>query len=397
MANGCDVNAPSVLYSMLLLPAPLFTETATLEPVSLTNFQYLTQHINTLPERRAEAPLVRRRFASSPKDPRYHMLQHLSARFRQNASEQDREPRAALFLNRFTRTLTIMYATSGIEKIIGISSEDMKGRSFYYCIAEASLEEAVRVLESAKGNDSIAYVRFMFRDPRQGDEPIDNEMTEESDLTDAEMTDAGATETEEATPNVDQSPSNGTTEAHTTSGSASMSISSPSGASSAVAEASPIELEAVVSCTSDGLVVVLRRARPHVPPQMHDIKPATPVQQQPYTGYFAAPWGIQPIYYPSPPTSFAGTSMYPGMPPAYGGPPVTASAALPGVPNETEFLNAIKECGVFAWDLIGINGELSEYARGDPTGMSAPADGPAVWDPNYKEGDSTSSGRGTTS
>src|ERR1700760_866913 len=120
------------------------------------------------------------------------MLQHLSARFRQNASEQDREPRAALFLNRFTRTLTIMYATSGIEKIVGISSEDMKGRSFYYCIAEASLEEAVRVLESAKGNDSIAYIRFRFRDPRQDDEPMDE--TTDTDTTDAEMTDAGTGE-----------------------------------------------------------------------------------------------------------------------------------------------------------------------------------------------------------
>src|SRR6201995_5317156 len=283
--------------------------------------KYIAQLVNSPPERRAEAPIVRRRFASSPKDPRYHMLQHLSARFRQNASDQGPEPRAALFLNRFTRTLTIMYATSGIEKIVGISSEDMKGRSFYYCIAEASLEEAVRVLESAKGNDSIAYIRFMFRDPRQSDEPIEDEMTEESDLTDAEMTDAGVSETEEATPNVDLSPSNGTTDAPT-SGSASMSISSPSGASSAAAEPLSIELEAVVSCTSDGLVVVLRRARPHVPPQIHDVKPAVPVQQKAYTGYFAAPWGMQPIYYPSPPASFAGTSMYPGMPPAYGGPPV---------------------------------------------------------------------------
>jgi hypothetical protein len=325
------------------------------------------------------------------------MLQHLSARFRQNAAEQGPEPRAALFLNRFTRTLTIMYATSGIEKIVGISSEDMKGRSFYYCIAEASLQEAVRVLESAKGNDSIAYVRFNFRDPRQ-DDPTE-ETTDESDVTDTEMTDAGATDTDEATPNVGQSPSNAASGAQATSGSASMSISSPSGASGATSGSEgPIELEAVVSCTSDGLVVVLRRARPQVPPQMHDSKPVLPVhqQQQPYTGYFAAPWGVQPIYYPAPPTGFAGTSMYPGMPAAFGGPPIAGTPSA-STPYEMDFLSAIKECGVFAWDLVGINGELSEYARGDPTGRAAPADGPAVWDPNYKEGDASSSGRGTTS
>ena len=83
-------------------------------------------------ERAVEAPIVRKLFASSPKDPRYHMLSHLSTKFDLGPEEQTHEPRAALFLNRFTRTLTVMYATSGIEQIIGISGDAMKGRSFYY-------------------------------------------------------------------------------------------------------------------------------------------------------------------------------------------------------------------------------------------------------------------------
>ncbi|KAF1361071.1 hypothetical protein EJ07DRAFT_75914, partial [Lizonia empirigonia] len=122
-------------------------------------------------KRAVEAPIVRKLFASSPKDPRYHMLSHLSSKFDLGPDEQTHEPRAALFLNRFTRTLTVMYATSGIEQIVGISGEEMKGHSFYYCIALNCLTEAVRCLESAKGNDSIAYMRFMFRDPRQEDPP----------------------------------------------------------------------------------------------------------------------------------------------------------------------------------------------------------------------------------
>src|ERR1700761_1549218 len=137
-------------------------------------------------DREKDAPVIRRLFASSPRDPRYHMLQHLSNRFRQDVDNQTREPRAALFLNRFTRTLTIMYATTGIEQVIGIPAENMKGRSFYYCIAENCLEDAVKCLESAKGNDSIAYLRFIYRDPRQDDE-LD---TSEED-SDAIMTEAG--------------------------------------------------------------------------------------------------------------------------------------------------------------------------------------------------------------
>src|SRR5215470_7806889 len=146
-------------------------------------------------ERAVEAPLIRRLFSSSPKDPRYHMLSHLSTKFKQAADDQTHEPRAALFLNRFTRTLTIMYATTGIQRIVGISSENMKGRSFYYCIAENCLEDAVKCLETAKGNDSIAYLRFWFRDPRQDDQA--NQFTPDAEDTDAGMTDVAMSEDDE--------------------------------------------------------------------------------------------------------------------------------------------------------------------------------------------------------
>ena len=107
---------------------------------------------------------MRKLFSSSPQDPRYHMLSHLSSKFTLGPEQQTHEPRAALFLNRFTRTLTVMYATSGVEEILGIPSDEMIGRSFYFCIAQDCLQDAVKCLESAKGNDSIAYLRFFFLD-----------------------------------------------------------------------------------------------------------------------------------------------------------------------------------------------------------------------------------------
>ena len=138
----------------------------------------------SFPGRALAAPVVRRIFSSSPKDPRYHMLTHISHKFDQPLKAQDHEPRAAMFLNRFTRTLTIMYATAGLEEIVGISADDLKGRSFYYCIAENCLQDAVKCLENAKGNDSIAYLRFWFRDPRI-DDP---QAAENQDDSDEEMT-----------------------------------------------------------------------------------------------------------------------------------------------------------------------------------------------------------------
>jgi hypothetical protein len=340
----------------------------------------------TLIERRVNAPIVRRLFASSPKDPRYHMLQHLSSRFNQNVEDMTHEPRAALFLNRFTRTLTVMYATNGIEEVIGISSEDMKGRSFYFCIAEECLQDSVQCLETAKANDSIAYLRFRYRDPRQDDEPPLE--ANESDLeADAEMTDVDAIESDGAVQSVGSSRPSGE------SGPSSANTNQPSGQpfASGGAAVDPtaedeLELEAVVSCTSDGLVVCLRRARPAVPTLMQNTPISAPgTAPRQYQGFFAAPWPAGPTppqYLPRGPPTLASSQMI-GMPAAWGGPSLT-SESTPGGQYPLEFANAIRECAVFAWGLIGINGSLDSYARGRPSGDAQPQGGLDVWDANYK-------------
>ena len=52
------------------------------------------------------------------------------------------------------------------------------------------------------------------------------------------------------------------------------------------------ELEAIISCTSNRLVVVLQRARPPIP----DPQPTVMLAALSYeNGLFAAPWGLQPI------------------------------------------------------------------------------------------------------
>ncbi|KAJ9635816.1 hypothetical protein H2201_000189 [Coniosporium apollinis] len=404
----------------------------------------------TSQKRAVEAPIVRKLFSSSPKDPRYHMLSHLSTKFNQAAKQQTHEPRAALFLNRFTRTLTIMYATSGIEQIIGISGDEMKGRSFYYCIQENCLEDAVRVLETAKGNDSIAYLRFWFRDPRQDDAARAQPDTSEDDSADESMTDATSLEDEDeggvqleghetshsaegGTSNSRTSDEISPTDSRQRSSTNSMDIDRPTNSdeqpasrgssrdsvnatgthaaifghptrarssTSSVPPLSPngrsdngyqpIELEAVVSCTSDGLVVCLRRARPIIPPSA---QPQAPAAQPVYAnGLFAAPWAPEPMYLPP----------LPQLPPQhYGAPPVAQTGfnmhqqqprLFPGGPIQQDFMRSIQEVAVFAWALTGINGSLAEYSRGKPIGESIPPDGFPVWVPPDRSGNRSGDG-----
>ncbi|KAJ5974172.1 hypothetical protein N7481_011382 [Penicillium waksmanii] len=184
-------------------------------------------------KRAVDAPIVRQLFDSSPNDPRYHMLTFISDKFSRRLIEPLHEPRAALFVNRFTRTATIMYATSGVQDILGLSPRQLVSKSFFYCIQEECLRDAVRCLEGAKANDSIAYLRFWFRNPLQ-----------EDNLN---------AEGEAETPEYDGYTSAGVTA--DSSGHAYRDHVAPP----------PVELEAVVSCTSDGLVVILRRARAPIP------------------------------------------------------------------------------------------------------------------------------------
>ena len=362
-------------------------------------------------ERAVEAPLVRRLFSSSPKDPHYHMLSHLSAKFKQAADDQTHEPRAALFLNRFTRTLTIMYTTTGIQRIIGIPNENMTGRSFYYCIAENCLEDAVKCLETAKSNDSIAYLRFWFRDPRQDDQA--DPYTSDARNTDASVTDVAMSEDDEddrvqlavgqsepsaleRSPTPSHAVSSSTGDSNETQGessrissgnsqnpaagrttvpgertttSASSLSTVPTSSESDQPQGRAIELEAVVSCTSDGLVVCLRRARPPIP---HIVQDLPAVQSQASADrLFVAPRAIQPVYFPPQPLLpvIDNYSHYPGMGRTY-----APAARVPRGPAQVDLMNRIREVAVFAWTLTGINGSLTDYAVDKPAAESQSPD-----------------------
>lgn len=230
------------------------------------------------------------------------MLTHFSIKFTQPSNTQLHETRAAIFLNRFTRTSPIIYATNSIEDVIGIPPSIMYGRSFYYCIAESCLPDAVKCLEGAKANDSIAYLRFWFRDPctddpapapqSDSDETITAITSDDIEKGDLQLRNRGkmlydnqmdvAKIASDVTTYLYGGPQGSrfrTPSSDTGSGEnihgavfgASRGMRSlvssivcfpqtRSSASSRPAETAT-ELEAVVSCTSDGLVVFIRKAR----------------------------------------------------------------------------------------------------------------------------------------
>lgn len=389
-------------------------------------------------ERAMDAPIVRQLFSSSPKDPRYHMLSYISSKFTQPSDVHVREPRAALFLNRFTRTLPIMFASNGLQNVLGISSDQLHNKSFYYCIQQNCLPEAIRCLESAKANDSIAYLRFWYRDPREEEGQVPrsrqraspemgpnengpsrtngSRLSPDSNMDTEEEDDDGGVSLNGHT-NTTHSGYDGTRHSstehdsfrnrsrqHTRSSGSSTIGSGPSdlfdrgpnqtsststssyneefGASDS---ASPgIELEAVVSCTSDGLVVILRQARPFA----MDTVRQRPVHYR--NGIYASPWALKPIL-PTPARpdkdQSRGDYLPSGAPiyePMYSGEDRARTqipSTQPSGPRPDDFMQSIREVVVFAWALTGINGCMEQFSHGSPMAGAAPAYLP-VWEPH---------------
>jgi hypothetical protein len=263
------------------------------------------------------------------------MLSYISVKFTQPSKAQLHEPRAALLLNCFTRTLSIMYATDGIEDVIGVPASVMYGRSFNHCIAENCLPDAVKCLESAKSKDSIACLRFWFRDSctedlapeteSDGDDAIVTDMSKDieegnlqlrshgktlhsNEMSSAEFATSMNTDSYGVCNDPKSRTSSGDSgnkedthgaifgEARAARSSASPIVPSPGTQSSTPNRTAnnSVELEAVVSCTSDGLVVCLRKANSMIPhPNNH---PSNSIYDE---GLFTAPRSLAQIAHPS--------------------------------------------------------------------------------------------------
>jgi len=265
------------------------------------------------------APTIQKHFERPGplKDPRYNMIDHLAPKFRSAtlAKSALHEPRAAFLLNRFSETLPIMYATHAAEYVLSCNPDDAVGRSFYEFIDEGYLLGAVNAIERAKENDSIAYMRLLWKgqldDGRDDDEDTDEE--EEND------------EDEKEERNISMGDR----------------IGQPDGIAS---DGERYEVECLLSASSDGLIVVVRRAPPleGVPPA---IRPP---------GIFASPWATSPL----PPFAFTP----PPPSPVEGPPEPTVVENIPAVPrpSDQQVMNSIRDVSVFAWSIAMLNDTVSQ-------------------------------------
>ncbi|KAI6353625.1 hypothetical protein MCOR25_008915 [Pyricularia grisea] len=327
-------------------------------------------------QRAKDAPLIRRLFSCSPRDPRYHMLEYLSPKF--TSVPVEREPRGALILNRFSRNLTIMHATFAVDSILGGRSlEEIRGSSFYDYIEDDCVPEAERCLESAKSNDSIAYLRFWVKDARAPAQGPDVAMNDEED-SDPDSDNGGV---RLSSADVDgRSQVDGPSQQNRNengNGQQIVAAHNDTGPGIAAAEEQPqgIEVEAVVSCASDGLVVIIRKARPLIPALQQPRQPAAPYNQ--HHGLFAAPWGRE-IIRPNVPLDQVHQFHAP-LRPEYM--PLREPVKPVSGPPDEQFMMAIKDVAVFAWALVGINGNFAKHCKGVPQGEAQPPDGFPVWDP----------------
>ncbi|KAL1861994.1 hypothetical protein Plec18170_000818 [Paecilomyces lecythidis] len=244
-----------------------------------------------------------------------------------------------------------MFATNGVTEILGVTPQQLVSKSFYYCIQERCLRDAVCCIESAKANDSIAYLRFWYRNPLQGDTPSSEE--DDVQMTEVDHAHGGSNSELDADRALRSDPG---------------TMADPTRRSGTPNTRLQIEVEAVVSCSSDGLVVVLRRARPPIPLNINQ----TPDRRVYANGLFASPWAADPVFSHSENSDVNA-----------GDPPRAVSAAP--TPSSTDYshsqllFDTIRDVAVFAWGVIGINRSLEKYKRGTPMGESQPPGSPQVW------------------
>ncbi|KAG0325134.1 hypothetical protein BGZ99_001044 [Dissophora globulifera] len=76
------------------------------------------------------------------------------------------EPRVCMILNRFSRNLIIMYASSACERIFHIDPDHILGKPILLFIRADDLASFVEQMDMVKAAAAITYIRFWFQSPR---------------------------------------------------------------------------------------------------------------------------------------------------------------------------------------------------------------------------------------
>ncbi|KAK3825181.1 MAG: hypothetical protein J3Q66DRAFT_327161 [Benniella sp.] len=75
------------------------------------------------------------------------------------------EPRVCLIINRYTRDLTVMYASSACEKVLCVDPDDLTGKPILIYIRADELAPFVEQVDLIKTTTAISQMRFWFQSP----------------------------------------------------------------------------------------------------------------------------------------------------------------------------------------------------------------------------------------
>ncbi|KAG0064369.1 hypothetical protein BGZ92_005788 [Podila epicladia] len=87
-----------------------------------------------------------------------------------NPNGLEPEPRACMILNRFSRSLGIMYASPSCQIIFGIDPDQIVGKPFLLFIRADDLASFVEQVDLAKASNIVTHMRFWFQSPKHRQE-----------------------------------------------------------------------------------------------------------------------------------------------------------------------------------------------------------------------------------
>ncbi|KAI8348990.1 hypothetical protein B0O80DRAFT_489793 [Mortierella sp. GBAus27b] len=87
-----------------------------------------------------------------------------------NCQAMEPEARVCFIINRYTRNLTIMYASSACEKVFHVDPDDITGKPVLLYIRSDDMGPFVEQVDLVKESTTVSLIRFWFQSPNWSQE-----------------------------------------------------------------------------------------------------------------------------------------------------------------------------------------------------------------------------------
>ncbi|KAI8348994.1 hypothetical protein B0O80DRAFT_173666 [Mortierella sp. GBAus27b] len=126
----------------------------------------LDSNAETYLQRRAHSTLINRR--TGYKREEFDRMKRHHQAFTENSwnwQAMEPEARVCLIINRYTRDLTIMYASSACEKVFHVDPDGMTGKPVLLYIRSDDMGPFVEQVDVVKESTTVSLIRFWFQSP----------------------------------------------------------------------------------------------------------------------------------------------------------------------------------------------------------------------------------------